>query len=290
MAKSKKVGNKRQQECKKISKQRAKRLWWQAARNRTSWLVAILISIYAITSIAWFSYNGGIQRSIANLQQTTYALSAKAGFRVEFIYLEGRRETPREDIDKILADKNGKPILAVSVSDLKEELEAIPQVHIAQVERVFPNQLHIRIDERSPIAIWQHQGEFQLIDAEGKVMPESHNSKYGKLPQVVGEDAPLHAAKLLDILKQEPELAQRMQAAIRIGERRWNIRFDNGIELKLPEEKVDIAWRKFALMNKEKELLSRAIKSVDMRLPDRIFIQRVPGTEPAKDDPNAKET
>lgn len=273
----KKLGTKRQQECKKIADQRAKRLWWQAARNRVSWLVVILISLYAVTSLAWFSYNGGFQRSFAAAEQAIYTTGARAGFRVDFVYLEGRKETPRADVDGILAQINKKPIFSVSVKDIKAQLETLPNVHLANVERVLPNQIHIRIEERVPIAIWQHQGGFHLIDAEGKVMPEPKGSKYKNLPQVVGEDAPLHAAKLLEFLSQEPDLTEHMQAAIRVGERRWNIRFENGVELKLPEEKADIAWRKFALINKEKQLLTRAVKSVDMRLPDRIFIQRAPG-------------
>ncbi len=288
---AKKTGIKRQQECKKITKQRAKRLWWQAARSRISWLVVVVISIYAISSLAWFSYTGGFNRSFAAMEKSIYDLSARLGFRVEYVFLEGRKETPRSDIDKLLSVNDRQPIFAISVKGIKEKLESFPQIHMAQVERVLPNQIHIRIDERRPIAIWQHQGAFQLIDAEGKVMPEPSSKKYKNLPVVVGEDAPLHAANLINFLIQESDLMGNMQAAIRIGERRWNIRFNNGVELKLPEEKAEIAWRKFAFMNKEKALLSRAIKSVDMRLPDRIFIQRIPGaSSPGKEEQAANET
>ncbi len=287
----KKTGSKREQECKKISKQRAKRMWWQAARVRLGWVVVIVFTFYALTTLAWFTFDGGFQRTADRTMAWVENLSAKAGFRLSYVYLEGRHKTSQDAIDKAVALKQGQPILFISLAELKQRLEAIPHIHTAQVERVLPNQIRIQIEERQPIAVWQYQGKLKLIDREGKVMPDPMATKFHALPLVVGEDAPTHAWKLLQFVTQEPELMNQMKSAIRVGERRWNIRFENGVELKLPESKPEIAWRKFALLNKEQELLKRNITAVDMRLQDRIFIKR-PKMEkqPVADDANASDT
>ncbi len=281
----KKLGTKREQECKKISRQRAKRVWWQAARIRLGWTVLVVAGVYAVTTIAWFSMDGGFQRTASDFSLWMQQKTADAGFRLNYVYLEGRQKTDKSEIDKALGLKTGQPILFVSLNDIKQRLEAVPHIHTAHVERVLPNQIRIQLEERKPIAVWQYQGNLRLIDAEGKVMPDPMIASFNSLPLVVGEDAPSHASKLLQFLVQEPDLMQQMQSAVRVGERRWNIRFSNGIELKLPENKPETAWRKFALLNKEKEILKRKIIAIDMRLNDRIFIKHPKQAEPSK--PNA---
>ena len=195
-----------------------------------------------------------------------------------------------EDITRALELKIGDPILATPVSELKERLEKVDCIEYAEVERVLPNTLHIYIVERQPVALWQNDGQLHPLDAHGVVMAGLNMAAYKNLPVLVGEDAPLHTPELLSFLTKEPGLFHTFKAAIRIGERRWNIRLAGGVEIKLPEKNPDAAWARLGKMEREQQVLERAITSIDLRLPDKVFIRLSPDAVKTKTTGNAQET
>ena len=83
--------------------------------------------------------------------------------------------------------------------------------------------------------------------------------KYAKLLIIVGEDAPNKAQDLFDILAQEPDLRTHVTAAVLVGKRRWNIRMDNDVDVKLPEDGALEAWRHFAELNRQNNLLDKDV-------------------------------
>ena len=87
-----------------------------------------------------------------------------------------------------------------------------------------------------PAAIWQQGSSFRLIDRDGHLISDVDIARFARLPVVVGAEAPQHTADLLDMLAREPDLAGRVRGAAWVGERRWNLHFDNGVDVKLPEE------------------------------------------------------
>lgn len=281
----------RQRESKKISRKRAVRRWWQVTTRRLIIVSALAITVSFAAGGWWFWHSGKLDQFASAIHGSAWNQTAKLGFRVEHVYLEGRKYTAMDDISRAMEVKPGDPILALSLSDMRARLQAIPRVKYAEVARVLPDQLHIRVIEREPIALWQNNGKLYLIDEDGVVMNYVDPKQFGNLFLVVGDGAPAHTRELLGVLASEPELYKDISAALRIGERRWTLRFKNGVELKLPEEKADVAWQNFARMNREQHLLDRAIKSVDMRTADRIFIKLAPGeAKPIKGAGSGSET
>src|SRR4029077_19474898 len=120
-----------------------------------------------------------------------------------------RETTDAATIMAALAATRGTPILGVSPSRAKQQLESLPWVRSAAIERRLPGTLWVRLVERHPLAVWQHGGKQELIDRDGTVIPVKDLSRFARLPSVVGEDAASHAAALLDMLAREPELAAR---------------------------------------------------------------------------------
>jgi cell division protein FtsQ len=72
-----------------------------------------------------------------------------------------------------------------------------------------------------------------------------------------------------------------------VGDRRWNLRVDNAIDVLLPEDDAAGAWTKLARLERTNQVLQRDVQTVDMRLPDRL-VMRV--SDPAKDPSPAKKT
>jgi len=221
--------------------------------------------------------------------------TARLGLVVADVKVEGREATDRDTILAALGAAPGAPILGVSPARAKEQLERLPWVRSAVVERRLPDTLYVRLVERKPLALWQHGGKLDLLDRDGTVIPVGHLDRFAKLPLVVGEHAANHATQLLDILATEPDLAARVSAAIRVGDRRWNLRIDNAIDVLLPADSPASAWAELANLERSSAILKRDVQVVDVRLPDRLVVRinpEVPKEAPTskKGRPSAKNT
>jgi len=209
------------------------------------------------------------------LTRDLLAWSGRAGYRVEDIFVEGRVKTPRDQLLAALGVKRGDAILAVDLAAAQKRIEEIPWVRTAAVERRLPDQIHILINERLPVALWQNKGRYFLIDHDGQIVGDQIDD-YAGLPLTVGEGAPDHAAELVSLLASEPALKDRVKAATWVGDRRWNLTLDrtpDGIEVRLPEDEPEAAWHDLAKLEREQDLLERQISVVDLRLPDRLVLR-----------------
>jgi cell division protein FtsQ len=209
--------------------------------------------------------------------------TAALGLRVEDIRVEGGATTDRATILAALGAGPGTPILAIDPTRAEKRLEALPWVSSAVIERRLPNTVYVRLVERQPLALWQHDGKIQLIDDAGTVIPVARLDRFARLPLVVGPDAAKDAASLLAMLETEPDLDRRVTAAVRVGGRRWNVRIDGRIDVLLPEEDPAGAWAALAHLERSSAILDREVEAIDMRLPDRLVVRLVP--QPLKEAP-----
>jgi cell division protein FtsQ len=200
------------------------------------------------------------------------AATGALGLKVNQILVEGRARVPAPTVMATLGVTRGAPILGVGVADLRQRLEAIAWVESALVERRLPDTIFVRLTERQPLALWQNGGRFSVIDAKGVVV-QDEVGEFASLPIVVGDDAPAHAESLLLLLATEPDLQKRVTAAVRVGGRRWNLKLDNGIDVRLPEDDAASAWSRLAALERENKLLSRDVVAIDLRLPDRLIVR-----------------
>jgi cell division protein FtsQ len=243
-------------------------------RRVVPWLLIVLLAGagYAVLAL---SRSPDARALLAEAGDRVLAATAVFGLVVDQINVEGRETTDAATILAALAADRGTPILAVSPSRAKQQLESLPWVRSAAIERRLPGTLIVRLAERRPLAVWQHQGKLELIDKQGEVIPVKDLGRFAKLPTVVGERAAVHAAALLELLGREPELAARVSAAVWVDNRRWNVRIDNAIDVLLPEEDLQGAWARLAALERQSSVLKRDVQTVDMRLPDRLVLRTI---------------
>lgn len=258
---------------------------------RRHYRIGIRIAVPALLLTALFGAVRleGFALGPATLQIATDKMvhaSGALGLRISDVEVEGRETTDSETILVALGAAPGTPILAVNPARAKQQLEALPWVHRAVVERRLPGTLYVRLVERKPLALWQHGGRIELIDREGVAIPVPELDQFSKLPIVVGEGAAKHAAELIDMLDREPDLAARITAAIRVGDRRWNLRVDNAVDVLLPAENASGAWSRLASLERANVILKRELQTIDMRLPDRLVLRLTP--EATKEAPVAR--
>jgi cell division protein FtsQ len=204
--------------------------------------------------------------------------TAWLGLRVRDVVIEGQQKTPDALLRAAIGVAPGDPILTYSVDAARARIESIQWVQAVTVRRRLPDTIVVQLTERSPFAVWQHEGRFVLIDREGHTVTDSDVASFAsQLPLVVGAGAPQAAAALIDALAAQPEIQARVTAAVRVGERRWNLRLANGIDEQLPEGAEAQALARLAQLQADHALLDRPLQALDMRLPDRFVFRPAPG-------------
>jgi cell division protein FtsQ len=215
--------------------------------------------------------------SVASLRER---IAAGTSLLVQDVVVEGRSLTPEPILRAALGVSKGDKLLGFSLEAARARIERLTWVQHASVERRLPGTIVVQLTERRPFAVWQTGDRFVLIDRAGKVVAEQDPVKdataFATLPLVVGPGAPEFAAALLDQLALQPGLRSRVVAAIRVGERRWNLRLNNGADILLPEGAEAPAMRRLMELHTAQALLDRPLQTLDLRLPDRMVVRAQP--------------
>ena len=213
----------------------------------------------------------------------------RAGLTVEHVFVTGRGKTNKAQVLGAMGIRSGQSILAFDLVLAHRKLLKLGWVETARIERRLPDTIVVHLSERRALALWQHEGRHVLIDRGGKPITLHNLARFAHLPVVVGNDAPAAAAALIDMLSQKPALFARVQAAVRIGSRRWDLRLKNGIKVNLPETQATDAWGRLAALVAEHKILERDIVAIDLRLPDRLVLRLTPEAA-ARKNKNGKDT
>ncbi len=263
-----------------MSKRRVARARPEAARLQRRRLVRLGISTLTAAVLigtgGWALSSNVPARLAAKAGEVSNWAMTSAGLTVREVKLSGRTWAHQSDIVAALRLHTGQTIFDVDLRGARTRLEAMGWVESARVSRRLPSTLEVHIVEREPFALWQLRRRLVLIDRTGETIIREGLGRFTYLPVVVGEDAPKFAADLIDTLSRRPELLERVDAATRVGLRRWNLRFDNGVDVYLPEDGVAEAWRRLGSLQDEQGILDREVAVIDLRLTDRLVVRMPP--------------
>jgi cell division protein FtsQ len=209
----------------------------------------------------------------AFIKDTADSAANSAGMRIAEVSLSGQRQVSREEIFAAAGVTANSSLLFLDVADAREKLEAIPWIAEATVRKLYPDRLQITVTEREAFALWQLNGKVSVIAADGTPLSAKVEPRLAGLPFVVGAGAAAQAREFLAVLDRHPAIRDQVRASILVGERRWNLRLKNGIDVRLPETDVEAALTTLARLDREKNLLTRDITAVDMRLADRLSVR-----------------
>ncbi len=247
---------------------------WRSPARRL--VAAGLAGALGLGAAAWVWRSGAVGVAIDATGRMVIAATGDFGLRLRRVQVEGRAETPRATILAALEVRQGMPMLGFDPRAAKRRLERLGWVRGAAVERRFPGTIYVRLDERRPLAVWQNHGRFTLIGRDGRPIPGVDPRRFPGLLQVVGPGAGAAAPRLIEMLAKEPALKARIVAAVRVSGRRWNLRFDNGVDVRFPAVGAGEAWARLARLEAEHNILERDLLAIDLRQPDRLIGQLSP--------------
>ena len=213
----------------------------------------------------------------AKAERSAGAAIGRAGFTVSGYQIVGLSHMDRGRVDEVVTDELRRaaeeagaakaPQPLVDVSRIRERLLRFGWVKDARVSRRLPDTLVVDIVERTPAALWQDSGRLALIDSDGVVIDRVPVDKMPDLPLLIGPGANSEARSLTALMDEVPTLKPQLASAIWIGGRRWDLNFQSGETVALPEG--NDASRKalvhFAKGDAETGLLGRGFVRFDLR-------------------------
>lgn len=253
---------------------------WRSRRVRAA--LAGLAACLLLGGAGFPLWHGGFVHGAIDAARAAVERAALgAGLGIARIEIRGLRHADADTVQRALGATMRAPIYAFDPEAARERLLALGWVESAAVARRLPDTIHVDIRERRPFALWQHNKRLHLIDRAGAVITGERLARFGALPLVVGRGADDRAAEIVDLLSAREALAERVAAAILVSERRWSLRFDNGVEVRLPERDTSAALERLAALQARHSILDRKLRAIDLRLPDRLIVRLL---EPVRAD------
>ena len=241
-------------------------------RLRLASIIALVTAI-VVPSYIWADREGHVDQAIVTTNQAIHDSLIAMGFKIDDVTVTGRVRTGKDDLLTALDVNRGQSILHLDLDDIRGRVTGLEWVQDVRIGRHLPDRVHVELIEREPFAVWQKDGRLYLIDRGGIVITAADVRSFDHLPLVVGKGANEQAARLYDTVLTRNELKHRVEAAIRVGARRWDLRLDNGIEVRLPADDPQAAWNRLADLEADHNILTRDIEVIDLRLPDRLVVR-----------------
>ena len=239
---------------------------------RRTGLAATLLLLIASTGLGVVK-GGHLEVFLATLSQARNAIANSAGFRITSVAINGRKQLTQDEILAIGGVNGHSSLLFLDASSVREKLKADPWIAEATVLKLYPGQLRIDIVERAPFALWQRNGQMSVISEDGAVLERYVSPRFVKLPLVVGKGAETRARDFLALLARYPQINDVTKAVVLVGERRWNLRLNAGLDIRLPENDVGNALATLSNLDKNEHLFAKDIVAIDLRQPDRLVVQ-----------------
>jgi cell division protein FtsQ len=227
---------------------------------------------------------GHVDELTSALSDTRNAIANSAGFRITAVAINGRKQLSQDEVLAIGGVNGRSSLLFLDADAVRDKLKANPWIGEATVLKLYPGRLQIDIVERSAFALWQQDGHLSVIADDGAVLEPYVTRRFTSLPLVVGKGAETRARDFLALLDRYPQVRAVTKAVIFVGERRWNLRLKDGLDIRLPEIDVGNALASLSKIDKDDKLFSRDIVAVDMRLSDRLIVQLSDDAAKARED------
>lgn len=163
----------------------------------------------------------------------------------------------------------GTGAFSVDLDALNTRVGAVPGVRASAVHRRADGNLVVRVKLYRAVALWTDGQNYFPLSADGTIVnqPDAERKSgtvlfRGPLPSDVGE-----------ITNAAHNLIGNLDYMEWIENRRWNLITTGGTTILLPEKNPDDAIAQLIVLDKNHKILSRDIKTIDMRDSARILVK-----------------
>lgn len=236
---------------------------------------AVIISIVAgVAVLAGVLATGArAERISASISDGVDGAAAGMGLKLEKVFIEGESPEATATIQRAVQLYADQPMTSIDLDAVRKRVEAVGWVKGARVVRLLPNTLIVHVTEHDRLAVWQAGGRNLVIDSHGVVIAGADAGRYPDLPLVVGKGAEQAASEVLPLIAQRPGLRARVEALVRVDERRWDLRLKDGSLIQLPATDQDAALIQLDALDQRERLLELGFDRIDLRTPGEVAVR-----------------
>lgn len=174
----------------------------------------------------------------------------------------------------MLNDYKSKSIFLFESDKLIDSIKAIDCVDVVSIRKVFPSKILLNVSYKIPVAVWNDLGKFYFITEDGNPINITQHNGLDKFIFISGMGAPKHIPELISFISNDQEVYEKVDKAIWVSDRRWDVIFATGARILLPEENPSTAWNKFVSLQKgHPDFVDWKFKVVDFRVPNKIYVR-----------------
>jgi cell division protein FtsQ len=202
------------------------------------------------------------------------AMFAQAGLSVGQISLSGYALTNEEQIFQAIGLEPHQSIVGFDADAARDRLLELPSITAASVRKIYPDSLIVELEEKLPLAIWTVDGVNFAIDGKGERIATLSAPIEG-LPLFVGDGAADDVPQMLQMLETHALLKEGLLASSRIGDRRWDLIYENGVRIMLPEKAVADAMKTATALIQPHNIFDRHLAVIDLRVKAYVAIRPI---------------
>lgn len=233
----------------------------------------LVFTFFGAVAATGLTLGGHTESLRAEFGEPHHALARLLGFGVERVTISGIAQLAESEILAAAGITAKTALPFVHVGEARARLEGVPLIASASVRKLYPNELVVALVEREPHALWQHNGELFVIAADGAVIDQMRDARFVNLPLVVGEEANRRTQDYLALLDAAGPLRAQIRAGTLVSGRRWTLKMDNGVDVRLPERGVADALARLARLERDQKILQKDVIAIDLRMADRVVVR-----------------
>jgi cell division protein FtsQ len=239
-------------------------------RGLGNWLT---LGFLALSIGTGFVLGGHWQAMQDQYGEPRHMLARALGFGIERVTITGLSGLSEQEVLVAAGIDSKTSLVFFDADEARRQLEATPLIREAAVRKLYPGEVSISLTEREPYALWQVKGELFVIAADGTVIDKMDDGRFAHLPLVVGVDANNRAREYLALRSEAGPIAPHIRAATLVSGRRWNLKLDNGMDVRLPEVKPEVALQRLVSLESDARILDKDVLAIDLRQPDRVVMR-----------------
>lgn len=246
-----------------------------ASYSRKKMIRLVLASLALLFSILWVAlwlggFLPGIQSATGKFTKTRLM---SMGFVVDHVDVVGEGRISETEVRARLGVQPGDYLFDMNIETAQQRVQSLSWVETAVIRRLWPNRVVVHVNERRPYALWQNQEVINVVDNSGVVISDAPLTEYSKLPMFIGEGAAHNASEIIDQINGFPAIAEKVQAVVYVGQRRWDILLVDGPRILLPEHKRGEALEQLTAYIRQHDLFSLDLERIDMRVEGRLTLR-----------------
>ena len=109
-------------------------------------------------------------------------------FKLKKVDINGTINIDLKIIRNFFKKEINNPIFFININKIKNKIEEIELVKKVHIERVYPDKIQIKIEEKIPISIINFNNDFQLFTNDGSKFNINDLSKFQSLPILRGKN------------------------------------------------------------------------------------------------------